>query len=344
MAEHHDTCQFSLGPAKAAFDPDLSTTAKALVFVLGTYVNGPGQGAWPSQKTLMKYMGVAERTLRRAQEELIERGYLRKEVRKRAGFKHSNLYTLLTPDIVLSIEPATSDLFEEPATGDRSEPATGDRIKPATGGRQKELKKEPIEGGDAPSLDDKGFTQKFNRFWRAWKIDGKAGQFDSKRAAYAQWQKLTPESQDLALDQVAAFQKQFLDAYGDDCNMVSGARYLHDKMFGNAAERRTESKPARPANWSPEFEDGEWGKVQKVLWEAHPAIYRAWLNDLRCLKARKGECHLGAPTQMAVSYLTNQYESMVRNAIIVAWGDEYKVKFVLDKRDEKDRPEEAAAS
>lgn len=68
---------------------DISLLGKLIFGVIYTRENGKN-GAWPSQKSLMKTLGVSTlRTLQRAIDELEEKGFLKV---KQRGLRRSNLY------------------------------------------------------------------------------------------------------------------------------------------------------------------------------------------------------------------------------------------------------------
>ncbi len=73
-------------PAQAVMDRDLSHTQLRVLCAIGIHTNKLGGGVWTSINTLADEAGVSRSTVKRACEELAERGYLR--ITERPGTTH----------------------------------------------------------------------------------------------------------------------------------------------------------------------------------------------------------------------------------------------------------------
>lgn len=73
---------------------DLSPLEKLLLIVLSDHFNDKEGAAWPSQQRIALLMGVSDRTVRRLQTSLQDKGIL--NVEHRTG--SSNMYRMITPD------------------------------------------------------------------------------------------------------------------------------------------------------------------------------------------------------------------------------------------------------
>lgn len=80
----------------AIYCEGLEPLEKLLLIVLADHFNDIEGAAWPSQKRIAKTMGVSDRTVRRLQISLVEKGLLK--VKLRTG--SSNQYIMVTPDIL----------------------------------------------------------------------------------------------------------------------------------------------------------------------------------------------------------------------------------------------------
>ena len=74
----------------------LDPLEKLLLIVLADHFNDQEGAAWPSQKRIARMMGVSDRTVRRLQVSLVDKGLL--TVQLRTG--SSNQYIMVTPDIL----------------------------------------------------------------------------------------------------------------------------------------------------------------------------------------------------------------------------------------------------
>lgn len=75
-------------------DPELSHRAKAVYMYLYDRADAEGK-CWPGIKTIAADLGLSRSTVKRALNDLVDKGYLRKEERHRPnGSLTSNLYTL----------------------------------------------------------------------------------------------------------------------------------------------------------------------------------------------------------------------------------------------------------
>jgi hypothetical protein len=84
----------SIIPAKAVMDRELTPTQLRVLCAIGLHTDRLGGNVWASVRTLAAEAGVAERTVQRACEELVGRGYLR--VVPRAG-RTSLYFVILEP-------------------------------------------------------------------------------------------------------------------------------------------------------------------------------------------------------------------------------------------------------
>lgn len=111
--------------AKAVMrDKAISPPARALYALLATYADDYGE-CFPSNKTLAEDMGTADSTVRRLQDELEERGVIRREPHyDEGGRRSSNRIHLIDVQI-----------GERLPTGGRGVPPTGRQGVPPTGGR-----------------------------------------------------------------------------------------------------------------------------------------------------------------------------------------------------------------
>ena len=78
---------------RCALTPAPSASSKLLLMVLASFVNGPDEAAWPSQKTLIELTGLSERGVRNATTQLEAAGLLRVEA---GGGRQSSRYFLTT--------------------------------------------------------------------------------------------------------------------------------------------------------------------------------------------------------------------------------------------------------
>jgi predicted transcriptional regulator len=84
-----------------AFNPDISTPAKAVYLVLVMYRNDKTHECWPSNATVAKGVGCSERTVIRALVELAEKGVISREARFVEGRQTTSI-THLT-DVVSTV-------------------------------------------------------------------------------------------------------------------------------------------------------------------------------------------------------------------------------------------------
>lgn len=90
-----DRRQFSVAPARAILDPDLSATAKLVVAVMGCFTDITGI-CWPGYDALAKGSGLHRSTVIKAVAELERRGFVQKSARwDRQGDRDSNRYRVI---------------------------------------------------------------------------------------------------------------------------------------------------------------------------------------------------------------------------------------------------------
>lgn len=104
-----DTARYSLTPAAAWTDEDLTALDLRILGLLGTYLSADNR-AWPSQNTLADRVKCARESANRSLKKLIEKGYVRAQERYRNdGGRTSNLYEVLlqniTPPVIPEITP-----------------------------------------------------------------------------------------------------------------------------------------------------------------------------------------------------------------------------------------------
>lgn len=85
---------FGTVTAGVAFDPDLTTNAKAVYLVLVMYRNRETDSCFPSNKTIAARLGVSERTVIRGMVELANAGVIERTPRFEDGRQISSLTTL----------------------------------------------------------------------------------------------------------------------------------------------------------------------------------------------------------------------------------------------------------
>lgn len=80
---------------KVITDLSLKASDKSVYMVLSRYADNITRECFPSRDTLMKYAGVSDKTLRLAIKNLVDRGYISVESRRKGGRRSTNLYRLL---------------------------------------------------------------------------------------------------------------------------------------------------------------------------------------------------------------------------------------------------------
>ena len=79
---------------RSIYSSDLSHRARAVYMYLKDRADKDGK-CWPAIKTIAKELGLSSSTVKRALNELVQRGYLTKAARYRSNGSHtSNLYRL----------------------------------------------------------------------------------------------------------------------------------------------------------------------------------------------------------------------------------------------------------
>ena len=83
-----------LGYFDLVYQAELSHRAKVVLFDLKDHADGEGK-CWPGIRTIASELGLSRSTVKRALEELVERGVVEKERRWREnGSLSSNLYRI----------------------------------------------------------------------------------------------------------------------------------------------------------------------------------------------------------------------------------------------------------
>lgn len=77
--------------SKRVMRSDLSVTAKAVYALLSTYASARSRRCWPSRERLAEDLGLSERTISRAIDELVASGYAKRSSRGLGASKYTVL-------------------------------------------------------------------------------------------------------------------------------------------------------------------------------------------------------------------------------------------------------------
>jgi hypothetical protein len=215
--------RFSIIPAAALRDPNISNTAKLVLAVLGQYANDRNEWVFPSQTTIADQIGVTRRTIISAINDLIRAKYLLSRPRfdDNTKARRSNEYFIL-----YDVDPC-----EIISQGDVKEISQGD-VKPVSHITYPDITIPKDSCGEDKKLNGKGkkYPSSFEAFWLEWRAQSLTVTGDSKKQAFGEWKRLTKDQQDQATRHAKTFQKKFKAEY-PKATMKHACRYLSHANF-----------------------------------------------------------------------------------------------------------------
>lgn len=177
-------------PCELARDGTLSDKGMRLWIVLQSYADWTDRDCFPSHATLANDMGCTDRTVRRAIEELEDRGLLEITSGKTAG--KSNIYTVCDPDegrTPMSYLPGKGS--DTHVRGGRT--PMSDRGRTPMSYEQEPVEQDPLTLIQVASRDE---TLKFDDFWQVYPM--RNGRRLYRGQAEALWKTLTPSEHQAA--------------------------------------------------------------------------------------------------------------------------------------------------
>lgn len=197
--------RFSIIPAAALRDPNLSNTAKLVLAVMGQYCNDRNEWIFPSQQTIADQIGVTRRTVVTAVGELTSASYILSRPRydEKTKARRSNEYYLL-----YDVDPC-----EEMTHGSVKQPPHGG-VKPASHITNPDITTPKSIGAKKKSKPGKGaYPDDFEEAWSEWRRLWRSG--GPKKGAHNVWKGLTQDQRKAAKASIGPFHRQFTDQYKD---------------------------------------------------------------------------------------------------------------------------------
>jgi hypothetical protein len=235
--------RFSVTPARAFLDPELSNAAKAVLGYMGMWVNHDGGEILIGQGTIAADMGLGRTTVNQACRELVEGGYLSCTRHRNSGGNftkntyapiyggdEANLPDVVSPGTVYRTRPGTVERTP-PCTADRTAILNSSSLAKVTKVKPKKESKKALVRSDA-----------FEAFWVEWRKLGFSAKTDRKNLAEKAFKALSAAEKLKATESVATWQREYRADYGSGITLRHAVRYLRDKDF-LSIENSTTSAP-----------------------------------------------------------------------------------------------------
>lgn len=264
--------RFSIIPARALRDPNLSNSAKLVLAVMGQYCNDRAEWIFPSQSTIAEQIGGHRVTVNKAIKELTTAGYLLSRPRfdEETKSRRSNEY------FILYDAPPCSETLQTPVADELQAP-----VAPGLHITNPDL----TIPEDSCVLGKKNdYPKDFQAFWKEWTAQHLHSSADSKKQAFKEWKRLTNYQKILAGRHAQIFQRKFKADY-PKASMKHAERYLKHGNFEDI-----EPPPKRIVMLKPGTPEYEAEARRQAEAARNPSVFHAFMDPqdklYNTLKAR----------------------------------------------------------